>query len=79
MIAMNDMRLFLALICVGCLFSLLAAMAAFVISYDEWAHHFPGNRNNPFWHALEVALVTFLVLSMLISVGVYGIGWIILH
>ena len=78
MIAKQLPNIILALIYVGWLFSGLAAIAAFVISYEEWSHHFPGSRK-PLWHALESAAVTFLVLAVLITVGVYGIGWIILH
>ena len=50
----------------GSLFGALAAACAFVISYGEYQHHFPG-RLRPMRMALQAAVVTwffFMVASL---------------
>jgi hypothetical protein len=44
----------------GAIFGSLAALCAFLISYAEYQHHFPGRRR-PLQMALQMAGVTFLV------------------
>ena len=51
-------------IIIGLGFSALAALAAFLITYEEWSHHYPGKRE-PFKFAMEAAIVAFLVFAVL--------------
>ena len=45
---------------IGLMFSALAAVAAFLITYEEWSHHYPSKRE-PLRYAIEAAIVAFLV------------------
>ncbi len=49
---------------IGLGFSVLAALAAFVITYEEWSHHYPSKRE-PFRHAMQAAIFAFLVFAAL--------------
>ena len=49
---------------IGVLFSPFAALAAFLIFYDEYSHHFP-DRKEPLKIALEAAAFTFVVFVIL--------------
>jgi len=58
-------------IMIGSGFGVLAALAAFVITYEEWSHHY-AQGTEPFKHALKVAVVTFTVFIILsILAGLY--------
>ncbi len=55
---------------VGLIFSPLAAVMAFLITYEEYRHHFP-DRAPALWHATQMALVTlvaFLALSVIAGI-----------
>ena len=49
---------------IGVLFSPFAALAAFLIFYDEYSHHY-SNRKEPLKIALEAAAFTFVVFVIL--------------
>jgi len=49
---------------IGFMLSVLAALAAFLITYEEWSHHYAGKRE-PLRYALEAAVVAFLVFAVL--------------
>jgi hypothetical protein len=51
------------------IFCPLAALCAFLITFDEYSHHYP-NKRKPFQLALEAAIYTFiffLFISLLIG------------
>ena len=55
---------------IGLLFSPLAALMTFIITYEEYKHHFSENKTSA-KKALGTALITFLIfltLSFLISI-----------
>ena len=45
-------------------FSILGAVAAFLITYQEWSHHYPEGRE-AFRMGMEAAIVAFLALGVL--------------
>jgi len=47
-------------IVIGLGFSVLAGLAAFLITYEEWSRHYPSKRE-PLRHALNAAVFAFLV------------------
>jgi len=51
-------------IAIGFVLSGLAALAAFLITYEEWSHHYP-TKNEPLRHAIWAAIVTFVVFAIL--------------
>ncbi|MDI6829148.1 MAG: hypothetical protein QME62_11770 [Armatimonadota bacterium] len=58
-----------AFIAIGLVLSILAALAAFLITYEEWSHHYTSKRE-PLKFAIEasiVAFVVFMVLTILAS------------
>jgi len=58
-------------IVIGAGFGVLAALAAFVIIYEEWSHHY-AHGSEPLKHAMRVAVVTFTVFIILsILAGLY--------
>jgi len=58
MVAINPFVVF------GLGFSVLAALAAFLITYEEWSHHYP-SKEKPLRYAIEAAVVAFLVFVVL--------------
>ena len=60
-------------IIIGLGFSVLAALAAFLITYEEWSHHYASNRE-PIRYALEAAVVAFLVFILLTLLASIFIG-----
>jgi hypothetical protein len=56
------------------IFSFLAACVAFAITYGEYVHHYPTNKE-PRKLALETATVTFLVFIFLGALGVLALHW----
>jgi len=50
------------------IFSTLAALAAFLITYKEWSHHYADNRE-PLKMATEAAIVAFLGLGILTALA----------
>ncbi|MHB1376341.1 MAG: hypothetical protein ACYCXB_02840 [Candidatus Humimicrobiaceae bacterium] len=45
---------------IGLIFSPLAALTSFFITYEEYKHHYPENKI-PIKKAMETALITFFV------------------
>jgi len=60
--------LFLAL---GSVFSLLAAVIAYLILYGEYVHHFQGDTKRPRKMALEGAFFTFIIFFLITLLGGY--------
>ena len=57
---------------ISLVFSPLPALAAFLITYKEYSHHYPDNRRQAFKIALKTALVTLAVFIILaIGIGLY--------
>ena len=57
---------------IGAMFSALAALTAFLITYEEWTHHY-SSAKEPLKHAIEaaiVAFVVFMIITILVSVFV---------
>jgi len=52
------------LIAIGLVLSALAGFAAFLITYDEWSHHYPDKRE-PLRYGLEAGIVAFTVFAIL--------------
>ena len=65
-------------IIIGLGFSVLAALAAFLITYDEWSHHYP-SKWEPFKYAIEAAVVAFVVFMILTVFIVAFVGRFILE
>jgi len=63
-------------IVVGLGISALAGLAAFLITYEEWSHHYPTTRE-PLRYAMEAAIVAFAVFMLLTLLSVYFIGLIV--
>lgn len=64
------MGLIKALFCIAAVLSILAAIMAFLITYGEYAHHYPDKRK-VLKTALEAAIFTllfFLVLGLLLAI-----------
>jgi len=64
------MGLSYAIFSIAVILSLLAAAAAFVITYEEYVHHYP-NKREVLKKALETAvftLVFFLALGLLLAI-----------
>jgi RsiW-degrading membrane proteinase PrsW (M82 family) len=53
-------------------FIIIAALMAYLISYNEWRHHYP-TKKEPKKLALQSAIVTFIILSVLASLFIYFI------
>lgn len=51
-------------VAIGFVLSVLAALVAFLITYEEWSHHYAGKRE-PLMHGLEAAAIAFLVFMAL--------------
>ena len=66
------------LIIIGLGISVMAGLAAFLITYEEWSHHYPSKRE-PFKHAREAAIVAFTVFVLLTMLAVYFVGLITEH
>jgi len=59
---------------IGLCFSPLAALAAFLITYREYAHHY-SSKGPPLKHGLQAALLAFVVFMVVaVAVGLL-IGW----
>ena len=59
----------------GLIFGPIAAAMAFLVTYEEYTHHYPG-KAKPLRFAVEAAIFTFIVfgfLSLLISFFVAGL------
>jgi len=67
-----------ALIPIGLVISALAGLAAFLITYEEWSHHYASNRE-PIRHGIEAAIVAFLVFTSLMVVSMHLVDLIIEH
>ena len=48
---------------IGLIYTVLASLAAYLIAYNEYAHHF-AVRREAMKHAFEVALVAFLFFAV---------------
>jgi ABC-type antimicrobial peptide transport system permease subunit len=57
---------------IGLIFSPLAAFLAFLLTYNEYSHHYSDNKM-PMKHSIEAGVFTFIVF-MIISVL---IGWVL--
>jgi len=54
---------------IGAIFSLVGALMAYVIAYEEYSHHY-ADKKKPFHHAMQTAIFTFcvfLVLSIIVG------------
>jgi hypothetical protein len=59
-------------------FALIAAVMAYLISYNEWMHHYP-TKKEPKKIALEAAVFTFIIFIAIIFFIVYILTrWIVL-
>jgi len=57
-------------------FSLIVAVMAYLVSYNEWMHHYP-TKEKPRKMALEMALFTLIVFIVIIFFTIYIlIHWI---
>lgn len=52
----------------GLAISTLAAFAAFLITYEEWSHHYAGTRE-PLRYGVEAAVVAFAVFVTLTAIA----------
>ena len=49
---------------VGLIFSPIGALMAFLITYDEYQHHFSGKKE-PLTHAIQAAVITLVVFAII--------------
>jgi len=61
------MGLRIALFCIGAIFSPLAALAAFLIAYNEYEHHYP-NKRQAFKAAIGTGIFTFIFFFILVLI-----------
>jgi purine-cytosine permease-like protein len=64
------MGLTIAIFCIAAVLSILAAIMAFLITYEEYVHHYP-NKTEVLKTALKAAgftLVFFLALGLLLAI-----------
>jgi H+/Cl- antiporter ClcA len=55
---------------IGIIFGLLAALMAYLITYNEWTHHYP-TKKEPRKIALETAILTFVFFFSLSLISGY--------
>jgi len=63
--------IFIITLVIGAIFSLVGALMAYVIAYEEYSHHYTDKRK-PFQHAMQTAVFTFvvfLVLSIIVGLS----------
>lgn len=58
---------------IGVMFCPIAALMAFLITYNEYLRHFP-NRKIPFKMALEAAVAAFILFGVLLTVVTIFLG-----
>ena len=63
----------LLLVAIGLVFSTLAAIAAFLITYDEWTHHFT-NRREPLKYGIKAAVTAFAVFMALTMLAAFFVS-----
>lgn len=51
-------------IMIGLILSVLAGVAAFLITYEEWSHHYT-DRRKPLRYSIEAALAAFVVFAFI--------------
>jgi len=51
-------------------FAIIAALMAYLITYSEWAHHYP-TKKEPRKHALEMAIFTLIFFAVITAFVVY--------
>jgi uncharacterized membrane protein YbjE (DUF340 family) len=64
------LRLFIG---VGTIFGFVAALMAYLITYNEWLHHYPTKRE-PRRIALETAILTFMIFLIMSLIAGYILG-----
>jgi len=62
-------QLFGIVFIVSLLFSFLGSVTAFLITYEEYAHHYT-DKKRPFQHAMQTAIFTFVVFLVLTILAV---------
>jgi len=55
---------------IGLFFGLIGAIMAFLITYEEYSHHYADKRKS-FKHAIQTAIFTFAVFLVLTLTAVY--------
>lgn len=63
---------------IGLALSVLAGLAAFLITYEEWSHHYASKRE-PLRYALEAGVVAFLAFVILTMLATTLIGQSLQH
>jgi len=61
--------LFVITFIISLLFSLIGSVMAFLITYEEYAHHYT-DKKRPFQHAMQTAIFTFVVFLVLTILAV---------
>jgi hypothetical protein len=67
-------RMITGFIFIDLLFSIIAAIVAFGITYNEYVHHYATKRE-PVKLALDTALFTFVTFIVLGAMGVLALYW----
>jgi len=62
-------QLFGIVFIVSLLFSFLGSVMGFLITYEEYAHHYT-DKKRPFRHAMQTAIFTFIVFFILTVLAV---------
>jgi len=67
-------RMITGFIFIDLLFSFIAAIVAFAITYNEYVHHY-ATKKEPIKLALDTALFTFFTFIVLGALGVLALHW----
>jgi len=71
-----NIRIMLFLLLMGFCGGLIAAAMTFIISYEEFAKHFP-NKKGPTQLALQTAFATFIfIFSLVLIISIFIINFI---
>jgi len=69
----QSIRIISGYIFIDLLFSFIAALVAFGITYNEYVHHYP-TKKEPIKLALDTAITTFIVFVVLGGLGVLALN-----
>ena len=69
----QSVRVILGYVFIDLLFSFIAALVAFGITYNEYVHHYP-TKKEPVKLALDTAITTFIVFIILGGLGVIALS-----
>jgi len=70
----QGIRIINGFIFIDLLFSFIAAIVAFAITYNEYVHHY-ATKKEPIKLAIDTAVFTFITFIILGALGVLALHW----